>query len=59
MDTTYPTTHFASVGKRVRSEWDDSRVGTVIEDLGDGSVAVRWDNEPEPTVCYPFDIEPA
>jgi hypothetical protein len=48
---------FASVGKRVMRDYDYAE-GTVIEDLGQSTVAVKWDDEAQPTLIYTFQLEP-
>ena len=57
-NNTYPASHFMAVGKHVESAYEEGRTGTVVKDLGDGTVLVDWLGYSLKTVCTPFDLEP-
>lgn len=51
--------HYLAAGAKVVRDYDDSHVGTVLDQARDGEVLVQFECEAEPLWCYGFDLEPA
>ncbi|UGL61869.1 hypothetical protein SEA_FRANKLIN22_56 [Microbacterium phage Franklin22] len=51
--------HYLAPGSKVVRDYDDSHVGTVLDQARGAEVLVQFECEAEPLWCYPHDLEPA